>query len=469
MDLKKTIKDYRFWVLLFFVVRLFGIFNPPLEVAHNWRQTTVTMAARNFLETGSNILFPRIDIAGEKTGITGMEFPLLNYLIYLVSLVFGYAHWYGRLINLVVSSFGLLYFHKLLKKYVTPQLAFNAAFTLLFSVWFTYSRKIMPDTFSMSLVLIGFYYGSNFLDRKSSVTNLGLYFLFVLAGLLSKLPSAYLFALLPLVLMNKKTAAKAKILLLLFTVPIAALVGIYYFKWVPYLTQTYEFSHFFMGKGLREGFMETVSHLDEAFEKFYEEALGYTGFVLFLIALPLLIIKKEKELLFAFMLAFAGFLIIIFKAGFAFYHHSYYIVPFAPIMALLCGYTLTQVKNKKLALVLLAGLAIESILNKNGDFYIKPNNLAILNLERDLDSFSRRSDLIAINSGQVPTPMYFAHRKGWVESNETLLNNEYMKDLQQKGLKYIVVLKKAFGQLVELPYQAVFENADYRIYKVQND
>jgi hypothetical protein len=101
-NLKALVLNYKVWVIAFFILRLYHITNPPLEVAHNWRQTTVTMAARNFLEVDPNILLPRIDIAGEKTGITAMEFPILNYLIYLLSLIFGYAHWYGRLINLVI-------------------------------------------------------------------------------------------------------------------------------------------------------------------------------------------------------------------------------------------------------------------------------------------------------------------------------------------------------------------------------
>ncbi len=68
------------------------------------------MPARNFLEVDANIFYPRIDIAGEKTGITGMEFPLLNYIIFLQAKIFGYAHWYGRLINLIVSSVRLFIF-----------------------------------------------------------------------------------------------------------------------------------------------------------------------------------------------------------------------------------------------------------------------------------------------------------------------------------------------------------------------
>lgn len=65
------LKDIRFWILVFFLLRMYGIMNPPLEVVHNWRQTTVTMVARNFYETDPNILYPRIDIAGMKPALPG--------------------------------------------------------------------------------------------------------------------------------------------------------------------------------------------------------------------------------------------------------------------------------------------------------------------------------------------------------------------------------------------------------------
>ena len=137
-------------------------------------------------------MYPRIDIAGEKTGITGMEFPLFNFLIYLFSLVFGFHEWFGRLINLLVSSTGIYYFYLLVRKYFSRETAFNAAFILLVSFWFSYARKIMPDTFASSLVITSLYYGSNYLDRKQSISNLVLYVLFGMLGILSKLPVAYI-------------------------------------------------------------------------------------------------------------------------------------------------------------------------------------------------------------------------------------------------------------------------------------
>ncbi|MCC6371602.1 MAG: glycosyltransferase family 39 protein [Bacteroidia bacterium] len=465
-SLKIFFSDIRSWILLFFLLRLFAITDPPLEAAHNWRQTTVTMAARNFYETGPELLYPRIDICGEKTGITGMEFPLLNYLIFLVSKVFGYAHWYGRLINLIVSCFGLWFFYRLVLKYFSPGLAFKATYLLILSVWFTYSRKIMPDTFSMSFLLAGFYYGSNYLDGIKKNRNLILYGLLVLLGVLSKLPSGYFLILFSPIVLGNNTGRHQKVVFVGVSVFIGVIISAYYFYWVPYITNFYGLEHFFMGKSITQGLSETLQNLDEFADKFYMEALGVSGFLIFVAGLVLAIVKKNKRLLLIFTLALAAFFVVILKSGFAFYHHTYYIIPFAPIMALVAAYALENIRQIKWAYVLLAVYTAEAIPSKNHDFYIKEQNLAILQLEETLDKVSSRKDLILINSGNLPTPIYFAHRKGWVDSNEKLQDTAYINNLKQKGLKYIVLLKRAFGTDLTLSYPEVVNNVNFRVYKL---
>ena len=90
----------------------------------------------------------------------------------------------------------------------------------------------------------------------------------------------------------------------------------------------------------------------------------------------------------------------------------------------------------------------------------------MLELESELSAFSDSKDLIAINSGEVPTPMYFAHRKGWVETNQNLLNEQYISELKMKGLRFIVVLKNGFGTETSLPYPIQLENKHYLIYSL---
>lgn len=464
------LKDIRFWIIIFFIIRLFNITNPPLEVGHNWRQTTVTMVSRNFLEIDNNILFPRIDIAGEKSGITGMEFPLLNYIIYIVAEFFGYQHWYGRLINLIISSFGLWFFFKLICKYFSNQIAFYATIILTVSIWFQFSRKIMPDTFSMSMIIAAIYFGSNYLDntsRKYNLIYLLAYVILMFLGVLSKLPSGYLLIIFGLIFLDKSIPAKRKVIFTAVSFIGIIPIVLWYYYWVPNLVEKYGFWHFFMGGSFSQGFIEIMQNLNETLSKFYDTALKFIGFAVFLYGLVFSIVTKDWKVYLLFVLTFISFSIIIFKAGYTFSHHNYYIIPFVPVMALIAGYGLSKIKYSKIALIILIAISVEGIANQQHDFIIKEKDKRILNLEKDLNSVSSQRDLILINSGNYPTPMYFAHRKGWVNTNEKIKDEEYIESLKYKGLKYIVILKRSFGSEVMLnQYKRVFENEDYCIYEL---
>jgi len=463
---KAIFSDIRFWIIVFALFRLYGITNPPLEVAHNWRQTTVDMVARNFYETDANIFYPRIDIAGDKSGITGMEFPIFNYLIYLLSLIFGYEHWYGRLINLVVSSTGIYFFYRIIFKYFKPAIAFNAAFILIVSFWFAYSRKIMPDTFASSLVLISLFYGSNYLDKKSSFRNLALYFIFGLLGILSKLPVAYIWIVYVIWFFNSEIKTSGKLIFTLASIPIIAVVSYWYFIWVPYLIEEFGFWHFFMGDSLEKGITDTITYLPRILNHFYESALRYVAFIFLFIGLGYGIVRKQKLILAIFFLSLLAFTFIIFKSGNTFAFHSYYVLPFIPVMALMAAYGLNQIKNKKVIVVLLFVIGVEGLLNQWNDFRIKPKEKALVALENDFNKISEAGDLIVINSGYHPTPMYFTHRKGWLTSNKNLSDSVYMDDLINRGCKYALILKQSFGSDVDLNQSVIVNNEYYKIYRL---
>lgn len=460
-----NLRSITFWIVMFGLLRLYGIAQPPLEVAHNWRQTNVAMVARNFLEVDNNILFPRIDIAGQKSGITGMEFPLFNYLIYLLSLIFGYQHWYGRLINLVVTSIGTFYFYKIIRQSFSEKLAFNATFILLVSLWFAYGRKIMPDTFSMSLVMAGSWYGLNYLVQVRGFKNLLLYTILVLAGILSKLPSGYVLVIFAPLLFCPNIAVRRKIIFVSLSAIIVLATALYYFGWMPYLVERYGFWYYYMGKPFGQGAREIWENLPQTLGRFYETALHFIGFAFFVIGIIIAILHHNKKLLIVLVLTFAAFAVFIIRAGFAFPHHSYYIVPFVPVMALVAGYGVSIINNRKWMAIALAIIAIEGILNQQHDFRIGKQEAAMLHLQADLDSISQRDDLIVINSGIQPTPMYFAHRRGWLAENQNLTQPAFVDSLQQLGLQYIVVIRHTFGTDVQLPYPLVLQNDDFKIYQ----
>lgn len=464
---KSLIHDFRFWVLIYFFVRLIGILNPPLEIAHNWRQVTVNMVARNYLEIDPNLFYPRVDMAGEKTGITGMEFPLLNYLIYLVSAIFGFEHWYGRFINLVISSFGIFYFYLIIKKRISPLLAFYSGILLLNSIWFSYSRKIMPDTFSISLTMIGLYFALEFLYEKNTFLNLFLYILFGLLGLLSKIPAAVILTVLCIPIFDKSVNFKRKVVILSGSGFILLPVIWWYFFWVPFLVSEFGFWHYYMGTTISAGFHEIVTNLGEFAKKFYFEALKFSGFVLFLAGIVFLVIRKNRTLVLIFFITSLVFLVFIIKAGRGFYHHSYYVIPFVPIMSLIAAWALTNIETKRTRYFLLVVFMLEGILNQHHDFRIKKDDTYRLRLEEIADSISNQHDLVAINGDANPRDLYFTHRKGWTISHEELINPGYLKNLAEKGCKYLFIDKKAAGfNLPAIPYYKVYDDDHYAIFKL---
>lgn len=460
-------KDIRFWIFLFFLIRMYGITNPPLEVAHNWRQTTGTMVTRNFYEESANILYPRVDFAGGKTGITGMEFPLLNYVDYCVSELFGYQHWYGRLINLIVSSLGIWFFFRILKRYFSKETAFNAAIILLSSIWFAYSRKIMPDTFAVSLVFMGFFYACRYFeDEQKKWLNLVFYAVFTLLGVLAKLPTGFLLVLYAFFIFNKSISVNLKIVFFIVSGIILAPIAWWYFSWVPYLVEKYQFWHFFMGKPISIGARELFENWQDGLKHFYDSALKFIGFGTFLLGLFFAFKRGNKLLLRILGLSFAAFLVIALKAGFTFTHHSYYIIPFVPIMALVAGYGISELRKRSLQIILLVFIGLEGILNQLHDFRLKEHELAFVKLESEMDRFSKRTDLIAVNTIDNPTAIYFAHRKGWVASNDELLDPVFRETIRKKGCKYIVVLKRYLGGELYLELPVAVNNENWVIYKL---
>lgn len=471
MTFKNTTKyllNIKTWIITFFLFRLYGIINMPIEVLHNWRQTTVTMVARNFLEVDNNILYPRIDIGGDLTGITAMEFPFFNYLIYLTSVIFGYDHWYGRLINLTISSIGLYYFYLFIKKKFSQQTAFYSTLLLLFSIWFSFSRKIMPDTFATSLVIIGIYYGFKFLQEKASIRNLAYYTIFTFIGVASKLPVGYFLILFAIPILKKPFFTLPKLSFVLISILFLIPIYWWYFQWTPYLTEQYKLVHFFMGKSMIVGLQECLNNMDKVFLNFYESPFYYIGFIFYCIGLYFLIKNRHWKILLPSLLLFFMFGIVMLKAGHAFYCQNYYVIPFAPIMALIITYAIQQFPTKWHYWII-AAISLNSLVPKLRDLTISSKRLWAENLEQQFDTFSNTNDLIFINQEQSSTYMYCTHRKGWLGKAEDLQNSNYRENLINRGCKYALIVQAELETSLseyQLPYPIIFQEKEFKVYQL---
>lgn len=462
------LKDIRFWILFFFILRLYGITFSPLEVGHNWRQTDGLMIARNFYEVDANIFYPRVDVAGEKTGIVGSEFPILNYIIYLVSVVFGFENWYGRLIVLVVSSFGIFYFYKTIKKFFGEETGFYSALVLLVSLWFSYSRKIIPDAFAASLCFFCLYNALEYLE-KGKCWRLILFFFFGVLGCLSKILAATILTVLIFPMLTGFPLPR-KITVSIFSLFIVSAVCWWYFLWVPHLNSTFGFEeHFFMGLTYEEGWNRILGDWPRMLKRFYSTPFKYIGFGIFSIAIFSLLVKRQWTPLKVFIIPFLLYWVLMVKTGTSMLGDHYYLITVIPSMSFIIGFYLAHLKKRNLVIMILLAISIESIADQIYDFRIRQPFQSLAKLESIVDQISQRSDLIAINAPEEhnPTPMYFAHRRGWNAPGSSLSDSNYLRQIRSKGCKYVVVVKKLFGDLT-LEYRIVHESEDFRIYDVNS-
>ncbi|MEP6736061.1 MAG: glycosyltransferase family 39 protein [Chryseolinea sp.] len=462
----KIFGDIRFWIILCFVARLYAITNPPLEVGHNWRQTDGLMIARNFYENKADILYPTVDVGGDRTGIVGCEFPILNYLVYILSLVFGYHDWFGRLIVLVSSSIGVLYFYKIVLREFGERPAFNAAILLMFSFWFSYSRKNIPDVFAVSLCLVALYHSIRFLE-DGVWWRVVVFFVLAALGCLSKILAATTLTVLAFPMLNASIPIIRKAIVTLIATFILGIVCWWYFIWVPHLNETYGFGeHFFMGLSFQEGAARIMADLPRMLKRFYDTPMKFTGFAAFVFALAWVIRKKDWLALGLFAVPYFSFLIILIKTGTSAVGDTYYMLTMIVPMAFITGYGLSYLNNTRIVNFILLVVAIENIAAQIYDFRIRQPFRSLEALEGIMDGFSNRTDKICISGESTePTSMYFAHRKGWVATNENMMDPAFTGDIKQRGCKYVVIVRKRYGD-VTLNYPVVHDSEYFKVYKL---
>lgn len=334
------------------------------------------------------------------------------------------------------------------------------------SYWFHFSRKNIPDIFALSLCLVALFHALEYLEN-GRWRDIVVFLLLALLGCLSKILAATVLTVLLLPVLSPRYDLRRKIFLSIASGVILVGVCWWYFVWVPYLNTQYGLSgHFFMGMSFREGITAIMDSFSTVAKRFYDTPLKYSGFIVLLGAIFITIRKKDWTVLAVFLLPFVSFLVMLVKTGASIMGDSYYILTAIPCMAFIMGCGLARIPNIKIAYVLLAIISIENIADHIYDFRLRQPYESLQTLETIMDGVSQRGDLVAINSmTNNPTPMYFAHRRGWSVENAQLGDAAFRDDLEQKGCRYVIIVKQLYGD-VPLDYQTVHDSEYFKIYKM---
>ena len=316
---------------------------------HSWAQCMRASIAKNYAEESMNFFLPRLHNYLDGEGITGLEFPLVNYIVAILYKLFGFNEAYYRGFMCFTMFLGLFYFFKLhnnlLNNVFLSLLSVSLAFFSPVLVYYT--TNFMPDVTSLALVLIGWYL---FFDYLKTTRVQKLYWLVLVLTIASliKVTSFIAFGVLFCVLIldhfkfyhkttNGEFLIKHKKQFIIASV-LGTMIIFGWYYYAQWLSEKYHSNAFTLGSvypKTEEEFWSVVEAIKNNWYTEYYRPEFYNILFYMLIAVVVLF-KYTSRLLFSILffttlgsLAFTFLMFIQFK------NHDYYIIPLLPSVFLL--------------------------------------------------------------------------------------------------------------------------------------
>lgn len=144
----------RWWILLLVLAAQSPFLLQPIGGLHKWRQADTAAVARNLAFESADPLHPRIDMRGDHSGITGMEFPLYQLAVAGGMRLAGDHDAVGRIVSLVAAVLAWLSLAALLqRRFAVGRMPAHAAIALS-PLLFLYAAKVMPETTGLALACV---------------------------------------------------------------------------------------------------------------------------------------------------------------------------------------------------------------------------------------------------------------------------------------------------------------------------
>lgn len=342
------------WILLFTILFFFIAINSyhnylglydhvgkrPCSV-HIWAQSARASIALNYYRTDLNFFKPHIHKFLEGEGVTGLEFPLVNYVPAILYKLFGFNEIYYRGFVLFTIVIGLLFFYLLINSYIKNCLV---SFGLILSAYCSpvmafYSINFMPDVTSLAFTLIAWFFFFKFLKSDQTKKYFILFMTFATLSALIKITSLItIIAVVCLVLIDytsyfkrqKKGVLfenKKKLLLYLCSGIIVVLAWYTYSFWLSKHSKTQSFT---MQTALITDIPTAMEVLGRIKDDHLFEYYPYENYILYIcfIGVMLLGFKFVDRVLFtSFAIVTLGNLCFFYFLFYQFKDHDYYVIP----------------------------------------------------------------------------------------------------------------------------------------------
>ncbi|OGK28898.1 hypothetical protein A3D06_02460 [Candidatus Roizmanbacteria bacterium RIFCSPHIGHO2_02_FULL_40_9] len=478
---KYTILIFGFLMSIALLFRLYNLSSPIAEW-HSWRQADTAAVARNFVSGKFDLLRPRFDdLSNIQSGLYNpqgyrmVEFPIYNAIFatsykYLPVLP---LEVYGRLTTAFFSLILLaIIFIFMKKEHGIVAAFFSGLIFAVFPYFVFYSRAILPDMTSLSLMFMSIFILYITYEKKRDfryqVVSIVIATLLASLSVLVKPVSAFYLPLAGFIFLRfyRTRIIKQPLVYFYFIVLFIPFIlwrqwihqfpeGIPVFEWLFFQTNTPNGREniFFRPAFFRWIFHERINNL----------ILG--GFLSS--ALIVGILSKIRKSFFLLTVGLSSLLyLFIFQGGNL--QHDYYQIMIIPALVMFCGKGLTVLMAEKKvftsqifsAIVILCILAFSWFISyfKVRDYYaFDPNLIRIAGIIKTVTS---PGDKIVTDTIGDTTILYLSGRKGYPAVTKDL--DEIKKD----GLSYFVTMNKSVADEIRKKKNPYFESDAVYIFKL---
>lgn len=320
------------WITLSLSQNWFNYLDLGPASVHQWAQADRASVALRFAETNAPIWEPRVhNLKEDSSGISGMEFPLVNYLAGKMyqSVTFNDAYYRSLMWSFMALGFGAAC---LLLLYLGYDWWMALGIPILFCsspVLSYYTPNFIPDTASLALSLVGFYGFTRWRDKPGLPFGLLWMIAFLLAVLIKITALIFVGAYAVSMLMESIGlfgVTKRKVATF-FWLGVILIVGceLAWLQWSSFLNRKYSSTMFLARPNPVVGFENFFTGMKTIFANGIPGYLSIPGWLLVLVGVwRIKYLSPEKQLFFTMLLLGSlAFFMLMFNQ---FLHHDYYCI-----------------------------------------------------------------------------------------------------------------------------------------------
>ncbi len=184
---KNFIHFFLFWVALQLFFNWLEYINLAPFGMHQGAQADRASIALNYFRSSMNFLEPRVMESRNCNGITGLEFPIIQYITAIFYKIFGFHHFIYRIVMGSIVFGGCFAAWKIIQLHIINKIHQY----LIFIIWYSspilvfYTFNYIPDIAAMSFTIVAWYQFIKFYYGIEPRKSLNIYLVFIaLAGLL---------------------------------------------------------------------------------------------------------------------------------------------------------------------------------------------------------------------------------------------------------------------------------------------